>query len=109
MNKAYRLTRQADFRRLQRSGRTWSDHLLTIRATANLSSSSRFAFSIGKNAGKAVVRNKTRRRLREILRGVQIKQGWDVLIIVRPAFVEAGFEEMRATLLRLLRRAGMLE
>ena len=107
--KAHSLSRQSDFRRLQRKGRAWSDRLLVVRTAANFTPSSRFAFSVGKNVGKAVVRNRVKRRLREILRDVPVKQGWDVLIIVRPEVARMQFREVRTGLIKLLQRAGLLE
>jgi len=69
--------------------------------------------------GKAVVRNRVRRRLREALRallasGVRKEAcragaaSFDMVIIARPTAAGVGFWELRASLERALERAGLL-
>ena len=50
------------------------------------------------------------RRLREVLRAMapSFQPGWDVLIIARPAIVDASHEEVAEAVRRLLRRGGVL-
>ena len=65
----------------------------------------------GRKLGGAVVRNRIRRRIRETLRVMApaLQPGWDVLLIARPAIVDAGQASIAATLRRLLERDGILE
>ena len=60
--------------------------------------------------GGAVVRNRVRRRLREALRVMapSFQPGWDVLIIARPAIVDADHDALVGALGRLLGRGGVL-
>jgi ribonuclease P protein component len=71
---------------------------------------SRFGLSTGRRLGNAVVRNRARRRLREALRVMapSFQPGWDVLIIARPALVEADHDALVGGLRRLLTRGGVL-
>jgi ribonuclease P protein component len=64
----------------------------------------RFAISTSRRLGGAVERNRVRRRLREILRrhADAAGQGWDILIVARPAIIGASFDELRDALERLL-------
>ena len=64
----------------------------------------RYGISTGRRLGGAVQRNRVRRRLREILRSSPdpVGQGWDMLIVARPASVEVTFDELRTALERLL-------
>ena len=57
-----------------------------------------------------MVRNRVRRRLREALRVMapSFQPGWDVLIIARPAIVEADHDALVGALRRLLTRGGVL-
>lgn len=66
---------------------------------------SRFGISVKKALGGAVVRNRIRRRIREILRRNQteIPQGWDMVIHPRSSVARAEFAPLEAELLRLLR------
>ena len=70
---------------------------------------SRFGFSVSKRVGKATVRNRVRRRLREAVRldRTAIAPGWDVVFIARPAIAAATYAEIAATVRDLLRQAGL--
>jgi ribonuclease P protein component len=69
----------------------------------------RFGFSVSKRVGNAVVRNRARRRLREIvrLRLPRIVSGWDVVLIARPPIAQAEFRQIEAAVERLLQQAGL--
>ena len=66
---------------------------------------SRFGSSVKKQIGNAVVRNRIRRRIREILRraSVEIPSGWDLVIHPRRSVARANFAQLEAELLRLLK------
>jgi ribonuclease P protein component len=66
---------------------------------------SRFGISVKKALGGAVVRNRIRRRIREILRRnkTEIPTGWDIVIHPRPSVARAPFAPLEAELVRLLR------
>jgi ribonuclease P protein component len=70
----------------------------------------RFGLATGKRLGGAVNRNRARRRIREVLRVMapSFQPGWDVLIIARPAIVEADHEALVGALGRVLRSGGVL-
>src|SRR5262245_60305490 len=98
------LRARADFAALGASGRSRSHRLVTIRTRPNLLDHDRFAISTGKGLGSAVIRNKVRRRVREILRGAPTgERGRDILVVCRPSSAEAGYEELREAITRLLR------
>jgi len=71
---------------------------------------SRFGISIKKALGGAVVRNRIRRRTREILRRnkMEIPAGWDIVIHPRTSVAEAAFAPLEAELVRLLRSIASL-
>ena len=66
---------------------------------------SRFGISVKKALGGAVVRNRIKRRIREILRRnrTEIPTGWDIVIHPRATVATAAFAPLEAELLRLLR------
>ena len=66
---------------------------------------SRFGISVKKTVGGAVVRNRIRRRIREILRRnrMEIPSGWDIVIHPRSSVAQAPFAPLEAELVRLLR------
>jgi ribonuclease P protein component len=69
------------------------------------SRTSRFGISIKKALGGAVVRNRIRRRVREILRRnrTEIPAGWDIVIHPKSTVAQAAFAPLEAELVRLLR------
>jgi ribonuclease P protein component len=72
---------------------------------AGLDRVSRFGISVKKALGGAVVRNRIRRRVREILRRnrTEIPSGWDIVIHPRPSVAQAPFGLLEAELVRLLK------
>jgi ribonuclease P protein component len=110
MKRAYRLRRPDQFQRVRRMGRSWSTPLLTLNAAASRRRVSRCGFVVSKRVGKAVERNRARRRVREAVRLVYklIAPGWDLVFILRSrdlAVVE--FAHVQTQVEQLLRRAGV--
>jgi ribonuclease P protein component len=104
------LSRPKDFRALQGEGTVRSHPLLAARFLRTDLDTTRVGLSTGRRLGGAVVRNRVRRRLREVLRVLapSFQPGWDVLIIARPAVVNATHDEVAEAVRRLLQRGGVL-
>lgn len=100
----------ADFTALQADNRSRVHPLLVVRYRRNQLERTRYGISTGRRIGPAVVRNRVRRRLRTILRGLdeRIDRGWDVLLVARPAAGAASQAEVGAALERLLRSSGLM-
>ena len=109
MTDPQRLKRREEFARVARQGQAQSNHLLLLRAVPNQLNTSRFGYAISKQVGTAVVRNLVRRRIREVVRQMRVKSGWDMVIIPRKASAGASFVALKASLESLTRRAGLLE
>jgi len=108
--KPYRLRRSADIRHVRHHGRRWHHPLLLLFTVANNQDTSRFAISVSKRVGNAVVRNRARRRVREALRSrlSQLNPGWDCLFIVRDRLPAASYSEIENAVCQLLTQAGIL-
>ena len=104
------LSRPQDFAAFQGGGTSRSHPLLTARFRRTDLETTRFGLSTGRALGGAVVRNRVRRRLREALRVMapSFQPGWDVLIVARPAIVEADHLALVEALHRVLRSGGVL-
>jgi ribonuclease P protein component len=99
--------RRGDFDAVYRAGKRRSSPHFTVFFRANQTPLSRFGFSIKKALGGAVVRNRIRRRLREIVRGhrPEIPAGWDIVIHPKNTVARAEFAALTTDLLRLLKSA----
>ena len=97
------------FRRLYHTA-GFADSYLVLYARRNRSGENRVGITVSKKLGHAVVRNRTRRRLREIYRlnEVQFQPGWDIVVVARTRAVEAPFEKLTASYLALAAKAGVL-
>jgi ribonuclease P protein component len=103
------LRRRADFDAVMRSGTARSHRILVLRWRHTDRAETRIGLSTPRAIGGAVVRNRVRRRLREIVRERlgDIGAGYDLLLIARPDAAGASFAELRSALATLLERAGI--
>jgi ribonuclease P protein component len=109
MQKELRLRKGQDFSLVYRLGKSWADNFLVLKALARDGEREhRFGFTVGKRTGNAVVRNTIKRRLRGIIRGTPVKNGWDVVLIARGRSRSANYDQLRASVRRLLMEAGLL-
>jgi len=97
--------RRGEFDAVYRAGKRRSSSHFTVFFRANQLPVSRFGFSIKKALGGAVVRNRIRRRLREIVRchRVEIPAGWDIVIHPKSSVTQAEFVGLKADLVRLMK------
>jgi ribonuclease P protein component len=98
--------RKAEYDAVYRTGKRRSSSHFTAFVKANHLPQSRFGFSIKKALGGAVVRNRIRRRVREIVRlhREEIPAGWDIVIHPKSSVAKAPFEALTAEFLRLLKQ-----
>lgn len=102
------LTREAQFRLVYQKGGSWMSDLTVMRALPNGLEMTRYGFSVSKRVGKAVIRNRVKRVLREILRQTPLQPGWDIVFIARSAASRASYADFERTVRGLLSRAGLI-
>lgn len=102
------LTRKEQFRSVYANGRSWANQEVVLRAIPNGLELSRYGFSVSRHLGKAVIRNKVKRRLREIVRKMPLKPGWDIVIIARAPAAGVKYADLGEFVKHLLYRAGLL-
>jgi ribonuclease P protein component len=107
-----RLRRRAEFLKVAGSGRKAPAPGLVLQALARGDDApARLGFTVTKKVGNAVVRNRTRRRLREAARAVLAEtpvRGQDLVLIGRDATRARKFASLKADLLRALAKVGAL-
>ena len=109
MQQYQRLRRSEDFQRLRQVGVAHRHRLLVLSFSQNELTHNRYGFVVGKQLGNAVIRNRTRRRLREAVRAFdpQLKPGLDVVFIARQPLAEQPFDVVVRTVSELFRRADL--
>lgn len=97
------------FRRLYRTS-GFADGYLVLYARKNRTGGNRVGITVSKKLGKAHVRNRTRRRLREIYRlnESRFQPGWDIVVVARSRAVDAPFDRLTGSYLSLAKKAGVL-
>ena len=109
--KPTRLTRRAQFLHVAAKGRRAPVHGLVLQALARDDAGpARLGFTVTKKVGNAVVRNRTRRRLKEAARlhlGAHPRHGVDLVLIGRDATRTRPFDELVDDLRRALDKAGV--
>ncbi len=98
------------FRRLYRTS-GMANSCLVLYARKNRTGTNRIGITVSKKLGKAVVRNRVRRRIREAYRlnEERFQPGWDIVIVARSRAVEVGFQKLAGSLLSLAERADILQ
>ncbi len=104
-----RLLSPKDFKRLYSEGQVVKNELLVLHYLANELDVFRVGFSVSKKLGKAVVRNRVKRRLREAVRSVadDIEPGHDLILSARVRCRDASYWELVGAVVDLIMRAGL--
>jgi ribonuclease P protein component len=102
------LTKPRQYALVYARGSSSVTSLVVLRYLTNGLALSRYGLSVSKRVGKAVIRNKMKRRLRAILRSMPLKPGWDIVFIVRPAAANADYAALQRTITGSLARTKLL-
>ena len=97
------------FQRLYRTNGQANGYLV-LYARRNRTGTNRVGITVGKKLGKAHVRNRVRRRLREVYRlnEAMFQPGWDSVVVARSRSVDATFSKLTEAYLTLAQKAGIL-
>ena len=110
MDPAVTVKENYEFRRIYRKGKSAVSPQLVIYCQRNRRGHSRLGVSVSTKLGCAVVRNRVRRRIREIYRLNKAKMlpGYDLIVVARVRAVETDYQKLDRTFLRLLEQLDLL-
>ncbi len=111
MKKTVSITQNHEFRSLYYKGGSRATGLLVLYFKKNRYGRNRLGITVSKKVGNAVMRNRVRRLIKENYRllELQIKDGYDIVIVARNRMAEADFHQTEAALRGLLQKCGLLE
>ncbi|MBQ9685902.1 MAG: ribonuclease P protein component [Oscillospiraceae bacterium] len=111
MNARITLKKNSDFRRLYAKGKSAVTPYMVVYCRRNRGGVNRLGYTVSTRLGHAVVRNRVRRRLREIYRlnADRLRSGYDIVIVARTRCVGADYRRMEASFLRACEKLALMK
>ena len=111
MKRAVTLKENYQFRRLYQMGASAVGGGMVLYCRKNNLGHNRLGVTVSVKLGHAVVRNRARRRLREVYRlnAGRLRQGYDMILVARGRTLTASWKELNDTFLRLCRKLDLTE
>ena len=109
MKKNNILKESRDFDRIIKNNKPYKykDYIIFIERDTN--SNYKFGISVGKKVGNAVIRNKTKRRIKAIIDKKDYQNNFNCIIIVGRGVNEKSFSEMENNLMTALKNINILK
>lgn len=104
------LKKDSDFRKVYRHGKSLANRYLVMYILDNKSENNRIGISVSKKVGKAHIRNKARRRIKESYRlsiDNKIKKGYDIVFIARIAIKDVEYIDIEKAMKHLVKKANL--
>jgi ribonuclease P protein component len=109
MSKVPTLKTRTEFAAVYERGRRWQGRRLAIKVAPNGLGFARFGYSVGKEVGNAVLRNRVRRRLKAITSGLSVGTGWDVVVMARQGAGGLSYSDLKDEVTGLGNRAKLFD
>ena len=111
MKKAVTLKENWEFRRLYNKGKSAVGPAMVVYCKKSKNEQNRLGVTVSTKLGGAVVRNRARRRLREVYRLAtpHLKKGYDFVLVARSKTVDGSFSAMQESFERLCKKLGVWE
>ena len=105
------LKKNSDFRRLYSRGKSAVTPYMVVYCRRNKEHGNRLGYTVSTKLGHAVVRNRVRRRLREIYRlnSHKLFPGYDIVIVARTRCVEGDYWKMEKAFLSACEKLGLIK
>jgi len=102
--------KNSQFRIIYSQGSSYANKLLVLHFLENATDKTRFGITVSGKVGKAVLRNKIKRRIKAAIRlnSENIKPGYDIILVVRTNASESTYKEISEAVNHLLRKNDLL-
>ena len=109
--KINKLKTKRSFQYAHSKGRTVVDGMSVFYFLGDQGENIKIGFAVGKRLGCAVVRNHTKRLMREVFRKhlAELKKGYHIVWVARNRLAKADYKTFERVFLRLAKKAKLLE
>ncbi len=112
INKVLMIKKDEDYRRVYRKKNSISNKNIIMYVMKTNTKETRVGISVSKKIGKAVVRNKIKRRIKESYRveySHKVKDGYDIIFLARGPIVDIEYNEIKKAIYNVLKRKEMFK
>lgn len=111
MDKRYRLRSNEEFRKIYKNGKNYWNRNLVMYIKKNGLDHSRIGYTVTKKIGNSVVRNRIRRRMKEIFRKNfdKIKEEYDIILIPKKNVIDIDYQQLESAMLHIFKLANILK
>ncbi|MGM0548533.1 MAG: ribonuclease P protein component [Bacillota bacterium] len=106
------LKKNKEFKKVYENGKSYATRNLVIYCLKyKKGKKNRYGLSVSKRVGNAVVRNKLKRRLREIIREFEKNEdfkGYEIIFIARNPVVQLNYHSLKKDVNRLLKKMNII-
>lgn len=97
------IKKNRDFQKIYDTGKSYANRQLVMYVSENLIEDTRIGISVSKKVGNSVVRHHMTRLIREIFRlnRENIRQGLDIIVVVRVAAKTSDYKQLEGAFLHL--------
>lgn len=106
-----RLKKKYQYNYVYKHAKYYSGKCMTLYVLPSKTSNIKVGFAVSKKVGGAVVRNQTRRRLREIVRKhiPTLKQSYNIIVLAKENISQTKFAEQEADFESLINKAELVD
>lgn len=110
LKKENRLTKRKTFGYIYKNGKSKSGESMIVNYTPTKLKVCKVGFSVSKKIGKAHIRNRVKRQLRECVKGLlpMMNQKYNYIITAKPVITDKSFSKMQEELFQILNKCGMI-
>ena len=111
MKRTLSLRKNSEFKSVYEHGKSIANRQLVMYIHPNGRAENRLGISVSKKVGNSVVRHRAKRMVKEIYRLSEdsYATGYDLVVVVRSAFLECNYQEMTKSLLHVSRKHGLVK